>query len=198
SASRRGQAFALAFGAGPILAVIASLASQLVLAGKVQGIDLPFSIPAVEYPWNFASLFAASVPIMVLAAFLSSQFIVPRPGVEVARQPFRSGVLGGFGEFFGYRLILFATIGYILVYSGNLVMTNVSLFTKEAIGRPAEEYAGLQLALRFGFKIIAGFFLGWLLMRTNPKTLLLVTAGLTLAGVAWAMGAPGKWFLLSF
>src|SRR5206468_390639 len=51
---------------------------------------------------------------------------------------------------------------------------------------------------RFGFKVVAGFILGWLLMRTNPKTLLLVTAGLTLAGVTWALGAPGKWFLLSF
>jgi MFS family permease len=256
SATRRGQAFALAFGAGPILAVIASLVSQLVLPpppkekdlseqarknviaattlalqqqpltaaacssyfltvpkrstgdeksaesedGQGDERDSPSLLPsvAVPYRWNFASLFAASIPIMALGAFLSSRFIVPHPGIEVPRQPFRSGILGGFGEFFGYRLILLATIGYILVYSGNMVMTNISLFTKVAIGRPAEEYAGLQLALRFGFKIVAGFFLGWLLMRTNPKTLLMVTAGLTLAGVAWALGAPGKWFLISF
>ncbi len=256
SETRRGQAFTLAFGAGPVLAVIASLVSQMVLPPPPKAQDVSersrknviasttivlqqqplaaaacasyfltvpksearddksadqegsqaderdtaslFSSVAVPYPWNFASLFAASLPIMVLAAFLSSRFIVPHPTVEVTRQPFRSGVLGGFGEFFGYRLILIATIGYILVYSGNMVMTNISLFTKVAIGKPAEEYAGLQLALRFGFKIVAGFFLGWLLMRTNPKVLLVVTAGLTLAGVAWALGAPGKWFLLSF
>jgi len=256
SQTRRGQAFALAFGAGPILAVIASLVSQLVLppppraeelsersrknviaattialqqhplavaacssyfvtfpksetkgkqsaepeAGQGDEGDTSSLFPrvAVPYPWNFASLFAASVPIMVLAAFLSSRFVLIYPAVEVPRQPFHEGVLGGFGEFFSYRLILFATIGYILVYCGNQSMTNISLFTREAIGKPAEAFAGLQLALRFGFKVIAGFFLGWLLMRTNPKTLLLVTAGLTLAGVAWALGAPGKWFLLSF
>src|SRR5439155_23471056 len=103
----------------------------------------------------------------------------PRPVVDVPRLPFRSGVLGGFGEFFGYRLILFATVAYILVYSGNQVMTNISFFSQEAIGEPPEEYTGLQLALRFGVKALVGLFLGWLLMRTNPKTLLLVTAGLT-------------------
>lgn len=245
SETRRGRAFALAFGAGPILAVIASLVSQMVLPpppevqarknviasativlqqqplaaaacssyyltipkseggdeqSAGQGIsqddesDSASLVPrvAVPYPWNFASLFAASVPIMILAAFLSGRFIVSYPAVEVSRQPFHAGVLGGFGEFFSYRLILFATIGYILVYCGNMVMTNISLFTKEAIGKPAEAFAGLSLALRFGFKVVAGFFLGWLLMRTNPKTLLVVTAGLTLFGVAWALGAPDR------
>jgi MFS family permease len=196
--ARRGQALALAFGAGPVLAVIASLGAQLVLAGQAEGINLPLPRVEVPYPWNFASLFAASAPIMALAALLSSRFLVPRPAVEVVRQPFVSGVLGGFGQFFGYRLLLLATLAYILVYSGHMVMNNISLFTREAIGEAPEKYAGLQLALRFGFKIVAGFSLGWLLIRTNPKTLLVTTAGLSAAGVAWALVAPGEWFLLSF
>src|SRR5262249_30239025 len=106
--------------------------------------------------------------------------------------------LEGFLQFFSYRLILLAVIGYILVYSGHMVMSNVTLYTQEAIGEPPEKYVGLQMALRFGFKVFAGFFLGWLLTRTNPKTLLVVTASLSFAGVAWALSVPGFWFMLSF
>src|SRR5262249_18105430 len=53
SESRRGQALAVAFGLGPILAFLASLGSQYVLT-------------LIEYPWNFAALFAVTVPIMAL------------------------------------------------------------------------------------------------------------------------------------
>ncbi len=186
--ARRGQALGLAYGVGPLLAVLASLGSQLVLAGT----------RGVPYPWNFASLFAASVPVMALAAFLSSRYVVRLPAVEVAREPFARGVLGGFGRYLGSRLILFTAIAYVLVYSGNMIQQNVSLYTPEVLGGEAKDYVGWQLMLRFGCKIAAGFFLGWLLTRTNPRTLLVATAALTLVGAAWPLGAGGDWVLLSF
>lgn len=192
--ARRGQVLGLAFGAGPVLAVVASLASQFLLPGEARGAPRP----VFPYPWNFAAVFGASVPILALAALLSSRFMVPRPAVEVSRQPFVAGVFGGFGRFFGYRLILVAAIAYVLVYSGNQVMTNTTLYTQAVVGRPPEDFVGYQLALRFGFKIVAGFGLGWLLTRTNPKTLLVATAALTLAGVGWALAVPGLWFLVGF
>jgi phage shock protein PspC (stress-responsive transcriptional regulator) len=194
SEARRGQALGLAFGAGPVMAVAASLVSQMLLPSAAEGAPPP----VLPYPWNFAVVFVSSVPILGVAALLSSRFVVLLPPVEVARQPFVSGVFGGFGKYFGYRLILIATIAYILVYSGHMVMTNITLYTKEATGRPPEDFVSYQLALRFGFKIVAGFCLGWLLMQTNPKTLLVVTAGLTLTGVGWALAVPGLWFLVSF
>src|SRR5262249_34170071 len=80
----------------------------------------------------------------------------------------------------------------------HMVMSNITLYTREAIGEAPEKYVGLQMALRFGFKVFAGFFLGWLLTRSNPKTLLVATASLVLAGVAWALSIPGFWFMLSF
>jgi hypothetical protein len=196
--ARRGQALGLAFGVGPLFAVLASFASQLVLAGKVAVPDLSLAVPAVPYPWNFASLFAASVPVMALAALLSGCYVVRLPVAEAAREPFARGVLGGLGRYLGSRLILVTAIAYILVYSGNMIQQNVSLYTPEVLGGQAKDYVGLQLMLRFGFKIVAGFFLGWLLTRTNPKALLQATAALTLAGVAWALGAGGGWVLLSF
>jgi hypothetical protein len=196
--SRRGEALGLAFGAGPVLAVIASVGSQAVLGGSVRELRLPVSLPRIDYPWNFAGLYLASALILGLAAVQSSCFVVPTPGSEVERQPFVAWVFGGFGKFLGSRLILTAAIAYVLVYSGHQVMQNISLYTREAIGESPEKYAGLQLTLRFGFKIVAGFFLGWLLLRSTPRTLLLATAGLVFAGVLWALAVPGHWFLLSF
>jgi MFS family permease len=194
SESRRGQAFALAFGAGPVLAVLGSLGQQLVLDGHIG----PLAIPPLGYPWNFATLFGVSVPLMLLAGFLAGRFIVPQPALEVTRQPFLTGVLGGFGEFLGHRLILITSLAYIAVYSGLLVQPNLTLFTREAIGEAAEEYAGYQNALWFGFKFVAGLALGWLLTRTNPRAGLLATAALALLGVAWPLLPLGKGFLLAF
>jgi hypothetical protein len=206
SETRRGQALALAFGVGPVFAVLGSLVSQLILDGWRLENPIsfgPFTIPAMEvprleYPWNFATLFGATVPIMALAALLATKFVVPLPPFEVEPKPFVDGVLGGLGEFFSYRLILVAALGMILVTSGYNILPNISLFTKDATGSEAEAYVGYQNALRFGFKVVTGLFLGWLLVKTNPKAGLLVTTGFCLASVVWARSVPGPWFLISF
>lgn len=190
--SRRGQVLGLAFGVGPVFAVLASLATNVLLSGELPGLDV--TLVTLDSPWNFAVLFLAGVPALALAAFLSSRFVVPAEAEDRPRE-----AISGFSiaEFFSNRLILIATVSYILVYSGFQVLQNVSLYTQVAIGESPDRYAGLQLALRFGFKIAAGFFLGWLLLRTNPKTLLIVTAVISLAGVggrrAGALVSPRLW-----
>jgi hypothetical protein len=198
SEARRGQALGLAFGAGPVLAVVASFASQLVLGGKFEGPGFSLVVAPVPYPWKYASLFAASVPIMVLAAALSSLFVVRLPVAEAAAEPFVRGILGGFRQYFGAQLILITSIAYVLVYSGQMILPNISLYTPEVLGGKAGDLAGAQLTLRFGFKIVAGFCLGWLLIRTNPRALLVTTASLTLLGVGWALLVPNRWLLVSF
>jgi hypothetical protein len=185
SRSRRGQTLALAFGVGPMMAFLASLGSQAILNG-------------IRYPWNFAALFASTVPLMALAALLATRFVVPQPAVEVQPEPLVAGVFGGVGDFFRVRLLLLAAIAMILVASGYNVLTNMSLFTKEALGEQPARYVGYQNALRFGFKVVAGLLLGWLLARTHPKAGMLVTGGFCLASVAWVSLVPGRWFLLSF
>ena len=59
-------------------------------------------------------------------------------------------------------------VAYLLAYAGQQINTNMTLYTKVATGEEPEVYAGLQLALRFGFKMLAGFCFGWLLIKTNP------------------------------
>lgn len=194
STARRGQVLGIAFGAGPICAVVSSLASQALLRGEL--FSSPLAGPA--YRWYFAILFASSVPLFVLMAYFSTKYVVALPEQEPERQPFIAGIFGGMGQFFGTRLILITVIAMILVNCGQLVMPNISLYTSEVTGKAAQYYTGYQLALRFGFKVVAGFCMGWLLARTNPKATMLATVALCMAGVAWALVAQGEWYLLSF
>ncbi len=186
---RRGAALALAFGAGPILAALANLAAQVPLTGAMTGL---------RFLWNYAFLYATTVPILLLAAFLSSRFVIPLPEQEPVRQPFVSGVFGGLGDFLGNRVLRITAVAAILVYAATQIISNMTLYTEYALDQAPSQSAGYQNALRFTFKSAAGLYLGWLLMRTNPKVCMLVTAGFAVATVVWALTASGMWFLLGF
>ena len=210
--NRRGQALAWVFSLGPVLAVVASLGSQLLLTGRLSGFQVPevgwlglrawkvpdVVVPSLAFPWNFAAVFAMSFPVLGLAACLSSRYLIPLPAAEAPQSSFLTGLGTSFRQFFSNRQILVTAIGYILVYSGFMVINNVTLYTRQAMDEAPEQSAGLQLALRFAFKIVAGFGLGCLLAWTNPRMLLVTTALLVAAGVGWALAVPGVWFLLSF
>jgi hypothetical protein len=196
---RRGVAFSFAYGLGPVLACLSSLGSQLVLKGELAfGPDLVLRIRPIDYPWNFGILFGLTLPIMTLPALLSTQFVIPAASTEIRRQPFVQGIFGGFDAFLRNPLLLTTALAYILVASGFNIINNMTLYTPEALQAPAEDYVGYQNALRFGFKSVAGVGLGWLVVRAGPKACLLATTGLCLAGVVWAMGVHGLWFLFAF
>jgi hypothetical protein len=187
SEARRGQALGLAFGCMPLLAMLGSAASDAILAR-----------PRWEGYQDFAVVFGSTIPAMAAAALLATALVVPKPAVEVAREPFVTAVFGGIGQFLSHRPIVLASLAMILVGSGYNIITNITLYTQEAIGAPAEDYVGEQGMLRFGFKVAAGLALGWLLPRTNPKLPALIVAGFLLAGPAWALFAPPALFLASF
>ncbi len=193
----RGKALGLAYGWGPGFAVISSLGAQLLLDGKLFGWTPPASLQ-MGYPYNYAFLYGGSGVCMAFAAYLTSLYQIPLPRVDVARESFQTAVIGGFKTVLRNRILLIACVAYLLVYCGNMVQNNMSIFTREAVGRSPEDLAGYQLTLRFSFKMLCGFWLGWLLVRTNPKVPLLVTAGLQIAGVLWVLFVPGYWFLLAF
>lgn len=194
SEARRGWALSLAFGAGPLLAVLGSLVSQLLLEGNLGGWQ-PISL---EYPWNFAVLFLAMAPVMGLGAALAGCFTIPLPEEDAARQPFVDSVFGGVWNFLNDRVLLLAAVVTILVYTGNTISSNMNLYTSSVLGAEPAQYAGLQNALRFGFKTAAGVLLGWLLTRTSPKQGILTTATIYIAALGWAMLASGRWYLLAF
>lgn len=197
SERRRGKALAWAFGWGPGFAVAGSLGAQLILDGNLFGWSPPV-LSEVQYPYSFALLFGASLPIMAFGAYLAQLYRFPMPVRDAEREPFKTAVLGGFKQIVGYRVLLFACIAYLLIYCGNMVQNNMSLVTREKLGVDPDTLVGYQLALRFSFKMLAGFLLGWLLTRTNPKVPLLVTAALQILGVIWVLLVPGGWFMLAF
>ena len=192
---RRGLALSLAFGLGPILAVIGSLGSQMVLSGRLG----PWVIGKMAFPLDFIGIFLASTIIMGVPVVLSMFYVVPLPEVEIRRQPFVAGIFGGLGDFLGNRLLMLTTVALLLMILGSdTILPNVVLYTKEAMGESPQQYAGYQFALRFGFKAVVGLLLGWMLTRTYPRAGLAATTGLCLAGLVWALAVPGKWYLLSF
>ncbi|MCD4727559.1 MAG: MFS transporter [Pirellulales bacterium] len=192
---RRGLALSLAFGFGPVMAVLSSLGTQLVLDGSLG----PIHVGKLPFPWDFLALFAASVLIMAVPAVSSTRYIIPIPPTEVAREPLVAGVFGGLGGFLKNRLLMLAAFAMLLmVLGGSSILPNVVLYTKEALGAEPQQYAGYQFALRFAFKAATGFLLGWMLVRTHPRAGLAATTCLCLSGLLWALMVPGKWYLVSF
>lgn len=194
SEARRGWALSLAFGAGPLLAVLGSVGSQLLLN---RGLGR-WRLTGLEFPWNFAALFFAAVPVMLLGAALAGRFAVPLPAEDAERQPFFKSVFGGIWNFLNDRVLLTAAAVTIFVYTGNTIASNLNLYTSEVLEARPEQYAGLQNALRFGFKTAAGVLLGWLLTKTSPKQGIVTTAAIYVAALGWAMLASGKLYLVAF
>jgi hypothetical protein len=191
---RRGLTLGLAFGIGPLLAVTGSFAQALLLGTESLGL----SFEGLPSPWGFVALYGMSAPIMMAAALLASRCTVPLPEVELARLPFLAGTFGGLFKFLGNRVLLLATIVTILIYTGNTIGSNMTLFAEYGLGDAPYKYAGTQGILRFGFKFAAGLMLGWLLTRTNPRAGILATGALFVSAMLWAIFARGQWFLVAY
>ncbi len=248
--SRRGLALSMAFGAGPLLAVVGSFGQAALLGGDLFGLHFA----GLSYPMNFIILFAAGVPVMGLAAIFSQFFVIVAGEQEQQRSPVSSviGLLIGLPLMFAavalmqyssasadvpveamravplfsgtglrtmsgicavsaalsfsyhfrtilqQRVLLLATLVTILVYSGNVIPSNMNLYSWEALGDLPEKYAGVQNMLRFSFKVVAGVVLGWVLTRTNPRAGILATSSIYLAAQLWAIFVTGPWYLVAF
>jgi MFS family permease len=193
SVARRGQALGLAYGVGPMLAALASVGLQLVLPEKWTDSD-----GWLEFPWNYATEFAVAVPIMSLVAYLCSLCVIPPAESIVEREDFGPWLSGGVRGFLGNRVIRWTTILAVLMFCGYHIGDNMALYTRYSMDSMPERFLGFQQGFRYGFKILSGFLLGWLLTTTNPKVVLLVSASFGLTGILWALGSSGYWYLVSF
>ncbi len=109
-----------------------------------------------------------------------------------------SGFVYHFRSLLRQRTLLIATLVTVLVYCGNVIPANMNLYSAEALGESPEKFAGYQYSLRFGCKVIAGTFLGWLLTKTNPRAGILATSCIYLVSQIWAMTVTGPWYLVAF
>lgn len=186
SAARRGQALGLAYGLGPILAIFANLLSQFMLTGKVWALEMP----ALSFPNNFAAVFAFTVPVMLLATYLSSRLIIPLPEQDAVRLPFVAGVFGGIAQFLSRRVVLLAVVSCILIFNGYQAIGNLSLFCGEILGEDAAQTAGYQKAILYTFKAVMGVAMGWLLTRASPRSAVLCSSSIGLSAFLVAILAP--------
>jgi hypothetical protein len=155
-------------------------------------------IPALEFPLNFAALFAICAFVLGLCALAANRYVVPTAREELPRPRLLQGTREVGREMIADRILLFSVIAYLLVDAGSTILNNMALYTPIATGEPADAFAGYQNTLRFLFKVIAGLLLGWAITRFHAKMGLLATAGLCLVSVLWILLLPGKWFLVSF
>jgi hypothetical protein len=192
--SRRGQALGLAYGLGPFLAILGSLLAQLMVAGKVG----PVGADVVPSSERFALLFACSVPVMALGAWLCSRLVVPLPDRESPRQPFVAGVFGGFGRFLGRPVVLLAVTSAVVIFCGYQVIGNMTLYCGVLFGEDPAQTAGYQKAVLYTFKGVMGLAMGWVLTWTAPRAVVLISAAAGLSAVAFAAFAPASVYLLGF
>ncbi|MSU69472.1 MAG: hypothetical protein EXS39_01585 [Opitutaceae bacterium] len=184
----RTRALKYAFGFGPIAAVLGSLTAQLSLDNK---------IPGLSYPYNFGALYLVALPCMILCSILSSRFTLTAVPEEV-HPPFL-GYLGQCAKgFVQDRRLVLTWLAYLFWCFTIYSMSNLSLYTREAIGRTPLELAGLIMALRFGCKALAGFGLGSLATRYGTRSALITTVVLVGAGIIWPLFFSGYWYLFAF
>jgi MFS family permease len=184
----RAKAFKLAYGAGPIAAVGGSLSAQFVLNR---------GIPFLDYPYDFALLYLMGVACTAGVAFVCRRFVLI-PVREEEHQPFFDSLLDSVKSYFRVKSLVVLWLAYALWNSTLSAMPNLSLYTKEAIGREPKELSGLIMALRFGFKSLAGYFLGVITLRWGIRAPLTTTIALAGGAGLWGWMAPGYFYLLSF
>jgi len=183
------RTFKLTYALGPVAAVAGSLLAQWILNG---------GILTLVYPYDFAALYLLGVPCMAAIALLSRHYILqveePRPTRPPLLQYFRDS----FKHYFTVTTLAVTALAYVLFSFGLESISNLSLYTREAVGRDPKELSGVILALRFGFKCVAGYALGVLAQRLGIRAPVVGCLLLLAAGIAWIWAVPGYSFLFAF
>jgi len=188
SETGRARALKFAFGFGPVAAVLGSLSAQLLLAEK---------IPGIIYPYNFGLLYLFALPCMALCALLMRGFVLGEAADERA-QSFADFLRRSARSFVADGRLVIAWIAYLLWYCTLGGLTNLSLYTREAVGRSPLELAGLIMALRFGFKAVAGFGLGSVSAKFGARPAMFLTVVFVGLGLAWPFVSSGYGYLFAF
>ncbi|MBM3726693.1 MAG: hypothetical protein FJW40_14880 [Acidobacteria bacterium] len=188
--TEKGLAIALkrTFTFGPLFAVAGSLGAQYVLNN---------GFPFLPYPFDFAFLYAIAVPCSAGVALVSTRYRLRDLPEEPRPNLFRF-IAGGIRAFAASRPLALAWVAYMLWYSSQGIVSNLSLYTREAMNRDPKELSGLTLAIRFGCKAAGGWLLGWLAVRHGLRAGVMAASGLLAAGALWAWLAPGSAYLAAF
>jgi MFS family permease len=184
----RAKALKYAYTFGPIAAVVGSLAAQFILN---RGVSF------LTYPYDFAALYFIGTPCMVGVALLSSRYELISVQEE-ARPPLSHYLFNSIKSYSQVHTLVVLWLAYFLWNFSLNAMPNLSLYSREAVGRDPTELSGLIMAFRFGFKSIAGFALGVISLRWGIRAPLVTTVLLLAAAPLWVWAAPGYLYLFAF
>jgi len=185
----RARALKFAYGFGPIAAVLASLWAQFVLGG---------GIAALKYPYDFACLYFVAIPCMAGVAWVSTRYDLPPVDQSVSSASSPKEMFRGFHIFLKDKTLVRLWLAYFFWFCTLNMITNLCLFTKQAVGRDPKELSGIIMALRFGFKAVAGFLLPLAGLRSGVRAPLTITVLLLLVATFWGWMVPGYFFLIAF
>ncbi len=176
------------FGATPLVAVAGSLGAQYILNP---------GLPFLPYPYDFAALHLIATACVIGIALMVRSFRLT-PIEEEPRPALLSYLASSIRSFVADRRMVLLWFAYVLWYASLGITGNLSLFTRQAMGREPKDFSGLIMAIRFGCKSIGGFFLGAIAVRRGIRAGVLGTTALLAAGSAWAWLVPGAGYLFAF
>ncbi len=176
------------FSLTPFFAVAGSLGAQYILGT---------GLPGISFPHDFALIYLLAVPCSLGIALAARRFRLA-PLAEQTRPPFFAFVAGSVRSFCGNRTLLLVGLAYVLWYVSLGITSNLTLYTREAMGREPKDFSGLTMAIRFGTKAVGGYLLGWLALRVGLRGGVLGCITLLAAGCAWAWVIPGAGYLFAF
>ncbi len=182
------RALRLTYTLGPIAAVAGSLNAQFILRHGFRGI---------VYPYDFGLLYFIAVPCTLGVAWLSSRYQLLDMPDEV-RRPFFRYLRGTIRDFSVAPALVLLWLAYVAWNASLTGTANLSLFTRQAMGRDPKEFSGIINAIRFGTKAVAGWLLGMLALKKGLRASVLVTLVLVGIGSAWPLAAPGYSYLACF
>jgi len=176
------------FAVTPFFAVAGSLGAQYLLNP---------GLPGFAFPHDFALIYAVAVPCSFAIALAARRFRLIEVTDE-ARPPLTTFLTGAARDFFTSRTLLLVWIAYVLWYTTLGATSNLTLYTREAMGREPSDFSAFMMAIRFGCKAAGGFLLGWLAVRAGLGSGAMGCIALLAAGCAWAWVVPGAGYLFAF
>jgi hypothetical protein len=184
----RARALKLTFTVAPVAAVAGSLAGQAILRGAV---------PFLRFPQDFASLYLFGGLCSALTALACARLTLD-PIPDEAAESFFGFLAGSVRRYLQVRDLAWLWLGYLLWYFTILALPNLSLYTRQAMGREPAEFSGLVMAIQFVAKAAAGYTLGSLYQRYGERMPLFVAIAAAGLSLAWAWAVPGYAYLVAF
>jgi MFS family permease len=183
------RTFKLTYALGPIAAVAGSLLAQWILGG---------GIPQLPYPYDYAALYLIGVPCMGGIALLSHYYSLRASDITPPAPPLVRYFKESLALYCAAPALALSALAYVISSFGMETISNLSLYTREALGRDPKEFSGWILALRFGFKCVAGYVLGAIAQRHGLRAGILGTLLFLAAAMLWVWVVPGYPFLFAF